>query len=133
MIPRRIIVLLASAAAVAAILGTPFVASAASTPASTPLSAPAAPAPPGTVEPRREINTSVDQDRGGVHSCPSNRCSIVRTPRGTRVTSYCYVRGQVLQGSPYWDRVTIRSGPHAGHSGWIHENWLADQSQNDRC
>jgi hypothetical protein len=99
-----------------------------------PLSASAAPAPPGAVAPATSgtFTNHASLTGAGIYECPSTTCRLLGwVYPDDPVINYCYVMGQQVEGNPYWDFVY---NTRTSVSGWTNESWLQDKTpQNKHC
>lgn len=92
----------------------------------------AVPADRGPVSAMGEFYNTVDDVGAGVHTCFDNaQCSVLEVNQpGTVLRDFCYQYGRGLRENPFWDLVYNRN---TGNAGWTNEEWLANESQSQRC
>ncbi|GIH21275.1 hypothetical protein Raf01_94470 [Rugosimonospora africana] len=74
-------------------------------------------------------------DGTGIHTCPSNTCTaltVMNPGYNEYVLDLCYVNGQLLGGSTFWDLV-VQIDPQSLWVGWTNEHWLYSGDQSAQC
>ena len=91
----------------------------------------AAPAKKPSAAPQNLLGVGVTTNGVNMRACASTSCAVVGTAnQGNNLHSWCFVSGQTISGTPFWD--IVYNGT-TGRAGFITEALLTDQSQGSLC
>jgi hypothetical protein len=89
------------------------------------------PVKPQAITPNNLLGLSVTINGVNMRACASTSCAVVGTAdTSNTLRSWCYVSGQTITNTPYWDIVFNAT---TGRAGFITEYYLTSAAQASTC